>query len=164
MATYRVFPYTSGTTDGTAFVTEYNLSSLIAKLLSVNSPSFVITDKYQNDGNLEFNIGGYYFSVTGIDEFTSNGGKLGPLNFTLNTTKTELKATITLVVNSTLSYSYILSEDSSDNQENDNDTASSKNEISLVLLTRKNSSSTTWEIPYTSRLSFNHIHIDDGEL
>ena len=157
MSNYRVFP-SSDETDGTAFTTEYNLSSIISKLLGNSSNGFVITDIYNpSEGKLEFNIKGYYFELSNVEAIISGETvKAGPLSFTI--TDTTLTATIIIMKNEgTPSYSYLLNPE---NPATSNDTGTQEN-ISLVLL---NKIGDNWVIPYTSRLQFSHIHIDDGEL
>ena len=55
---------------GTNFVTEYNLSSIVNKLLPSSKNGFIITDVEaypDTSAPFEFNIGGYYVSTT-IDD------------------------------------------------------------------------------------------------
>lgn len=66
-----VFPATQRTKDAAAsFTTEYNLTSLINKLLDVDA--FVVSHELESTGdtikNIQFNIRGYYFDCVNIQK------------------------------------------------------------------------------------------------
>lgn len=122
----RIFPSSSRGVNsghfGDNFVTEYNLSSIVNKLLDPNINGFLITTDIKADP-VEFNIGGYFVSVGGgwqkiVDASNneSSDDSFTPSTFVTfekgnDNTSTYIYAVIKVNTTPDVSYSYISGED-----------------------------------------------------
>ena len=174
----RIFPSSNRASDtqqfGTNWVTEYNLSSIVYKLLlpQTTQQGFLITttigDITQPDGGgaVEFNIGGYFVSVdswkTIIDAATSSSGDSSNIYqnficFQLIDNVIYAQASISNGDGSDISYNYM---SGSDNVS----ATTSGSQFTLQLPLLNYTSSTEYSIYSDSMLRFNNINIDDGTL
>lgn len=185
----RIFPSSNRGVNtskfGNNFVTEYNLSSIVNKLLAPGVDGFLISTKTEDEGSeeysgvAEFNIGGYFVSVsswydiiqaaTSSSEVDTNDDYQNFVTFSKVSDdgyadKEIISASITLRNddasggNSDDSYTKIVG---NDNVGIDSTVSSDTDEvtISLNLLIKE---SEKWVLFPDSMLKFTNISIDDG--
>ena len=186
----RIFPSTSRGADipayGDNFVTEYNLSSIVNKLLrdsgttAMTESGFLITTSNDISSNvsdtvLEFNIGGYFVTTTIGDVLnslnTDSSGSVGTsyenfVRFSIISSKVYAQATqYGAEDNSNVAYWKLQGEDGVGISDSPS-TSSSAITYSLPIF---NVSGTSGSYAYVSlcdesKLRFNNINIDDGEI
>ena len=168
---FRIFPNSQTEAgDGTEFVTEYNISSIVNKL--IEEDGFVISSSFPADnGVFQFNIQGYYIEVKN-DVLTSILNELWnrrnnesederriatPFGYfkieKVSSTDFKIYAELRIYPDGQGQESY-----NSIYKHNTSDDANVKITPFWILRT---SSGTSWKIPSVSRVKF---HIDDGEL
>lgn len=162
----RIFPSSERTGDkaGTNWLTEYNLSSIVNKLLGTKG--FVITpddDSPISEGKaiVEFNIGGYYVSTTlediktAIDSTNDNyEGGCGIVKFT----KSGKSVTATILLDkegSDESYWSLSGSDKAAQTEGD--------AIDLIILETADNG-TSYTVPITSRINLNNLLLDRANI
>ena len=171
----RIFPSSNRTAgnNGTNFLTEYNLSSIVNKLLmpynGANSNGFLITTDI-NDNYIEFNIGGYFVNVAKSAIVNAINNSSGEENIYQNFVSFNVSDNIVNAIirtNSSAqsndpSYIYMLG---SDNVASDA-TISEGNTISLPIL-NVNGAEGSYQITSlysNSKLRLVNFAIDDGTL
>lgn len=168
----RIFPSSGRSSDtnryGDNFVTEYNLSSIINKLLQPGLSGFIISDSTGSnyDEVAEFNIQGYFISVDSWDNIinAATGATTGGDNyqnfvtFSLNGTN-QIVATIRINSAGELSYNNLVGSDgvSADSSNSDG------TPYTLSLL-RRNSPGSNWYLDPSSKLRLTNFAIDDGTM
>lgn len=168
----RIFPSSGRSSDtnryGDNFVTEYNLSSIVNKLLQPGLSGFIISDSTGSDydGVAEFNIQGYFISVDSWNNIinAATGATTGGDNyqnfvtFSLNGTN-QIVATIRINSAGELSYNNLVGSDgvSADSSNSDG------TPYTLSLL-RRNSPGSSWYLDQSSKLRLTNFAIDDGML
>lgn len=179
----RIFPSSNRdvSTDryGDNFVTEYNLSSLINKLIDTSAQGFVISTSTKNlatdtthTAPAEFNIAGYFIHVdkweTIID--STERGELNKsqtfVNFTEDDNSTYIAARINIDKPEGASEAYWrLSGQDNTGSSTSTFPEGSTNKITLKLLlnvgTKENPN---WIINPDAKLKFSNISIDDGRV
>ena len=188
----RIFPSSNRAVDSEHytdnFVTEYNLSSIINKLLlqgynrngapasltfngyTANVNGFVISDTFNTSSKFDFNINGYFISVNGSSITSSAGtngtGIDGGQSFIwFDTPTTEgytnyICACIQINASADEEGLYHLAGDEGESGATFN-LENTNNIIALPLLIN---SSGTYSVVPTSKLRLNNFAIDDGEL
>ncbi len=181
----RIFPSSRRTVSsghyGDNFVTEYNLSSIINKLLyqagaSTNSQNGFLITTNPNDDNIEFNIGGYFVTapksaiLNAINNNSSGGGETSYQNFvTFSVADNVVSASINIIgdTGSEEAYRYMEgSDDVSASATPPSGTDQDRTNITLKIM-RVSGSPSTYEFNglYTeSKLRLTNFAIDDGTL
>ena len=171
----RIFPSSNRTAgnNGTNFLTEYNLSSIVNKLLmpynGASSNGFLITTDI-NDDYIEFNIGGYFVNVAKSAIVNAINNSSGETNIYQNFVSFNVSDNIvnaTIRVNPSTqstdpSYIYMLG---SDNVTSDA-TIEEGNEISLPILnvTGEANNYQITSLYSNSKLRLVNLAIDNGTL
>lgn len=174
----RIFPSSSRGVNsghfGDNFVTEYNLSSIVNKLLDPKISGFLITTDIKANP-VEFNIGGYFVSVSGgwqviVDAANGNssGESITPSTFVTfekdnADTPTRIDAVIKVNTTPDVSYSYISGEDGGNSTSGEDDSVI-RLPIMQVIGTGTQASASDC-IPNTdAKLMFTNFKVDDGVL
>ena len=173
----RIFPSSRRTDSsghyGDNFVTEYNLSSIINKLLyqegaSTNSQNGFLITTNPSDDNIEFNIGGYFVTapksaILNAINNDSSGGDTAYQNFvTFSVADNVVSASINIIdgANSEEAYRYMSGSDAVSASE----TTPSGTKITLPIM-RVSGSPYEFSGLYTeSKLRLTNFAIDDGTL
>lgn len=179
----RIFPSSKRATTsghyGDNFVTEYNLSSIINKLLyqtgaSTNSQKGFLITTNPNDDNIEFNIGGYFVTapksaIINAVNNNSSGGDTDYQNFvTFSVADNVVSASINIIDGATSeeAYRYMSGSDGVSASAIPEVTASKVTTITLPIM-RVTGTSTSYSFSglYTeSKLRLTNFAIDDGTL
>ena len=180
----RIFPSTDRGSNTNAyldnFVTEYNLSSIVNKLLKSSGVSantergfLITTDSIGSSGIIEFNIAGYFVSTTpeailkGLNGATpETGAETAYENFVrFSVDDNKVIAEISIITNDgNYQYSQIGGQDGVAI-----DTSIGDDSVTTYTLPIFNVSGEQGTYAYTSlcaesKLRFTNINIDDGEL
>lgn len=165
------------------FITEYNLSSIVNKMLlqgynKNNSPTtlnfngytatvngFIISDSFDNTSNFDFNINGYFISVSGNNIISNTGTEAGQSFVWFDTPTTSgytnyICACIQINAASDEEGLHYLEGTEGEAGASFNLT-NNNNIITLPLLIN---SSGVYSIVPTSKLRLTNFAIDDGEL
>ena len=175
----RIFPSSNRTAgnNGTNFLTEYNLSSIVNKLLmpynGANNNGFLITTSLNaanDDEDIEFNIGGYFVSVTKsaiVNAINNSSGETNTYQNFVSFNVSDNLVNAAIRVNSSTqstdpSYICMLG---SDNVTSDA-TIGEGNEISLPILnvTGEANNYQITSLYSNSKLRLVNFAIDDGTL
>lgn len=179
----RIFPSSNRdvNTDryGDNFVTEYNLSSLINKLIDTSAQGFVIstsTKKLVTDTThtapAEFNIAGYFIHVdeweTIIDstERDNLNNSQTFVNFTEDDNSTYIAARINIDKPEGASEAYwrLSGQDNTDSSTSTFPEGSTNILPLKLLLNVGNKENPNWIINPDAKLKFSNINIDDGRV
>lgn len=180
----RIFPSSKRATTsghyGDNFVTEYNLSSIINKLLyqtgaSTNSQNGFLITTNPNDDNIEFNIGGYFVTtpksaiINAINNNSSGGGDTAYQNFvTFSVADNVVSASINIIdgADEEEAYRYMVGSDEVSASAIPEVTASEVTTITLpIMRVTGTSPSYSFSGLYTeSKLRLTNFAIDDGTL
>ena len=178
----RIFPSSNRdvSTDryGDNFVTEYNLSSLINKLIDTSTQGFVISTSMKKSATdvtytaaAEFNIAGYFIHVDEWETIVDDTKREE-----LNTSQTFVNFKKVPEINSTdivaqiiidkseaaqEAYWRLRGQDNTDTNNTDTFPKNPQNSITLKLLLKVGSD---WIINPDTKLKFSNINIDDGRI
>lgn len=179
----RIFPSSNRdvTTDryGDNFVTEYNLSSLINKLIDTSAQGFVISTSMKklaadttHTAPAEFNIAGYFIhvdeweTIINPDRRKNLNNSQTFVNFTEDDNITYIAARINIDKPEGASEAYwrLSGQDNTDSSTSTFPEGST-NILSLkLLLNVGNKENPNWIINPDAKLKFSNINIDDGRV
>ena len=187
----RIFPSSSREAStnqfGTNFVTEYNLSSIVNKLISPETPGFLISTSLSSGidkTKAEFNIGGYFVEVDSWQEVidaaieTGSSDETSYQNFvTFSSDGRGVYAEIEIELGNgedDLSYSRMIGSDgvneSSERTLSPNTSPSTKLKLKLLDVSSSQSYGAQYyggkyyKLSNQSRIRLVNFSIDDGEL
>lgn len=168
----RIFPSSGRSSDtnryGDNFVTEYNLSSIVNKLLQPGLSGFIISDSTGSnyDGVAEFNIHGYFISVDSWNSIinAATGAATGGNNYQNFVTfslkgANQIVATIRINSAGELSYNNLVGSDGVSA-----DSSNSGGTPYTLSLLRRRSTGSNWYLDPSSKLRLTNFAIDDGVL
>lgn len=184
----RIFPSSNRSSNSghytDNFVTEYNLSSIINKLLlqgydrngaptslnfgedpnnyTANVNGFVISDSFSEDADFDFNINGYFISVRGADIINTAGTDKGQSFVWFDTDVDKKYICACIQINTSADEKGLYRLEGKEGESGTSFSLTSKgNIIALPLLIN---SGGTYSVVPTSKLRLTNFAIDDGEL